>query len=1135
MKTYHFLLLSTLFVLSSLLLPGSAFASHDDDDNPLLPDVNPPEEVEASDGEFENKIKIRWEHPDDGDDPDFYRLYRTLDPNDDPCKQSNLYATYIPSSHKSFNDFEVSAGLLYWYSMDSVNNDEKSICSNINFGFIEEPGIALPPENIDASDGTFSDKVRVVWDIPSGGEEITHFRLFRSLSSTNNRCREDDLLEDSISKNTSSFDDTSAAPGVMYFYSMHSVADDGGTFSICSSIDFGFAGNLGDTPLPPSNIEASDEIEGDQIEITWQHPTEGGSIERYRLYRSTSSTGNACQSADLIASEIAPTDTSFTDTVTADIRYYYSMDSIGEAGDGHSSICSNINFGSAGGLPDAPNPPKGIEASDDLPLKIRIDWDAPTQGGPLTSYNLFRAKFPESSQCGDGGSSDTLVAAGITATEIEDLTVTPGQYYRYSLNADGPGGTSACQGEQLPGMAEFPTVNISGVVEVNGSPISGVLISDGTRSAFTDENGEFVLEDVPFGSFTLTAEKTGYEFEPGSFSNPLEINQDQDLNGIDFTGECATGFIFLDGVCISGDGLPSAPQNLQASSDLASGVVLTWLPAENTETYTIYRSQFEGELGAPIAEGISDTTYADTSAVPGVTYYYTVQGVNENGAGELSNTASGVRGTEGSEDDCDGDGVSDEQEIIDGTVVCDPGSFQLHLKSPAYTKYNTFLEQINFLELTASGTQTVTAIVSAYNLDGSLLAQQNVSIAPLSQIDVDINSLVGRNDVYGVIRIDFNAQTPGATLIGRMTNYRRNEDGNTHSFVFTRELRNPTRGPTYSTGNSIDPQGRGYLVPNWAEIINLDTVEQTFIYNLYHQTGQLADSQTIILAPLAEFDVQAGHEIGDGVYTAEVRPLDGAAPYIAAVTRYSSNAAPGETPKTYNFAIPLEARSGNGSAQYVNISNQLGGCWSQTNWIEVVNVREKIVTANIDFRNAAGQSIAVDEISLSPMEQFHFNASAFVEKGAIGSAKITASDPAALVTQSAIYFHDCETDLLQTGYASIGRIPGRDVVAGTFNTFLQTQNLLSVIGAESDAAEFDLELRAGGTQIFGDTNSLLGTESISFNLSEQQVFATTEDSNGTVTIRTTDPSAILAENLRLREVEENGQTRVDFAIPTVLQ
>jgi hypothetical protein len=60
------------------------------------------------------------------------------------------------------------------------------------------------------------------------------------------------------------------------------------------------------------------------------------------------------------------------------------------------------------------------------------------------------------------------------------------------------------------------TNNIMGqIVDMNGYPITGVSISlEGTNFiAETDENGEYILSDVPVGNYTLLMEKGGYDKE----------------------------------------------------------------------------------------------------------------------------------------------------------------------------------------------------------------------------------------------------------------------------------------------------------------------------------------------------------------------------------------------------------------------------------------------------------------------------------------------------------------------------------------------------------------------------------------------------------------------------------------------
>ncbi|HQH27139.1 MAG TPA: hypothetical protein PLP17_07060, partial [Oligoflexia bacterium] len=362
--------------------------------------------------------------------------------------------------------------------------------------------------------------------------------------------------------------------------------------------------------------------------------------------------------------------------------------------------------------------------------------------------------------------------------------------------------------------------------------------------------------------------------------------------------------------------VPQAPTGLNAGDGSSADYVgIAWSAAARADTYQVFRisscAQQNGGQMEAVSPAISGTSFQDASAIPGVVYSYAVKATGYCGTSALSNADNGYRSNGDDGIDNDGDGVSDEQEQADGTDACDAGSFQLHLKSPAFTKYNTFLRQWNFLELIASGTKAIQAKVSVYLLSGVVLATQDVYIEPQKQVDVNIHEMIrtacvqssycsglrdidnnGIVDTYGLVRIDFNDDEAGAVLTGRMSNYRQDSNG-TFSFAFAKELRNPTRGATAATSNTYDPQAMGYLVPNWLEIINLDSVERTFAYNLYNQEGVRVLTKSVSIPPLGERDIQAGHEIVnaqnkvvESVYLAEIIPQNGAAKYFATVSRY---------------------------------------------------------------------------------------------------------------------------------------------------------------------------------------------------------------------------------------------------------
>jgi len=74
---------------------------------------------------------------------------------------------------------------------------------------------------------------------------------------------------------------------------------------------------------------------------------------------------------------------------------------------------------------------------------------------------------------------------------------------------------------------------LSGRVTDEGLGVAGVVVADGARSVLTDANGDYVINDVPWGTVLLTAQKSGYAFITSGFSNPAVV-EGNDLSGLDF-------------------------------------------------------------------------------------------------------------------------------------------------------------------------------------------------------------------------------------------------------------------------------------------------------------------------------------------------------------------------------------------------------------------------------------------------------------------------------------------------------------------------------------------------------------------------------------------------------------------------
>jgi hypothetical protein len=86
-------------------------------------------------------------------------------------------------------------------------------------------------------------------------------------------------------------------------------------------------------------------------------------------------------------------------------------------------------------------------------------------------------------------------------------------------------------------------------------------------------------------------------------------------------------------------GPPPAPTGLSVSQ--VSGYdTLTWTASSGAASYTVLRSTTTGSGYVPIASGVTGTTYSDSGATAGLTYYYVVTATDGGGTSGNSNEAS---------------------------------------------------------------------------------------------------------------------------------------------------------------------------------------------------------------------------------------------------------------------------------------------------------------------------------------------------------------------------------------------------------------------------------------------------------------------------------------------------------------
>jgi surface protein len=241
-----------------------------------------------------------------------------------------------------------------------------------------------------ASDGTYTDKVKVAWGAVTGA---TSYKVYRATSATGTK----GLLG---SPAASPYYDTTATPGVIYYYLVKACL-----LTLCSdysAYDTGWR-NL----AAPTGVTASDGAFTDKVQISWNASAGATS---YQVYRATSAGGAKAGPANLTATTVNDT------TATPGVTYWYFVKAC------RGTRCSDYSAYDTGWRNLAP--PTNVQASDGTyPDKVRITWKASLGA---TSYKVYRATSADGTK--------TLLGS-LAGTTANDTSAVPGTTYYYWVTA----------------------------------------------------------------------------------------------------------------------------------------------------------------------------------------------------------------------------------------------------------------------------------------------------------------------------------------------------------------------------------------------------------------------------------------------------------------------------------------------------------------------------------------------------------------------------------------------------------------------------------------------------------------------------------------------------------------------------
>ncbi|MGO8669784.1 MAG: fibronectin type III domain-containing protein [Capsulimonadaceae bacterium] len=482
----------------------------------------------------------------------------------------------------SYTNTGLSAGTTYYYTLKAVNSLGTS-ASSMEASATTTPGA---PAGLAAAGGAAL--VTVTWTATLGA---TSYSIYRGTATGGEAA-----TAVATGVTTASYTNTGLSVGTTYYFKVAAV-NAAGTSAQSSETS---AVTISGAPTGLSGTGSATT----KIALTW---TATAGAATYNLYR-----GSASGAEGATAVETGITTASYTDSsLTAGTTYFYTVAAVNASGtSGPSSEASAITLSAA---------PTGLIAGA-ASTQVDLYWSTTTGAA---SYSVYRGTT-------SGGESATAVATGITATLFANTGLSNGTTYYYKVAAVNASGTSAKSSE----VSAEPSTSLPSIptgLTGRGSN-SSVILTWTSSSGATSYN---IYNGTTSGGESTTAVATGVTGT--TYTNSGLANETTYYFTIAAVNASGTSPQSAEASALT---LPGGPAGLTATAGNVQ-VGLSWTPDTGATSYNVYRGTTSGgESATPIATGGTSTTYLDDLVVNGVTYYYTVTGVNAQGSSVASNEAS---------------------------------------------------------------------------------------------------------------------------------------------------------------------------------------------------------------------------------------------------------------------------------------------------------------------------------------------------------------------------------------------------------------------------------------------------------------------------------------------------------------
>lgn len=505
---------------------------------------------------------------------------------------------------------------------------------NEAFGRHGLAGVTVPA-NLLASDGTYTDRVRLTW---SASTSATSYKISRAIGSGTS-------VQIGTST-TTTFDDMTAVVGTVYSYTVKASNSSGDSAASVANTGYVAATN------GPTNLIASDGAFADKVALTWNAVANasGYKVRRWFPSASVSGTGSGFSISDnstntsvislaapttALVSSVVITLNSCTHTYQGDLTLKLTHNGITciLAQNCNSSINLNGTYviDDAAGTLFCQQPatggtyrPSNALTSAFANQSLAGDWSLTIQD----SYNADTGAISSWGITVNSAASPTQIGTS-TSNSFADTTATVATVYSYSVMA------TVANADTVSSNIDSGWKNISAptsVAATDGTLLDKVEI---TWGAVSGASGYKILRAIGSGTTTQIGTSSGTNFSDTS-ATPSTVYTYSVMS----VGALGDGLISATNTGFRGS--LAVPTNVVASNGVYTDkVLLTWSAAPGASSYKILR----GDSLTTLSEIASTTatSYADLTAVAGTTYTYVVQSISSVGASAQSNPVTGMR------------------------------------------------------------------------------------------------------------------------------------------------------------------------------------------------------------------------------------------------------------------------------------------------------------------------------------------------------------------------------------------------------------------------------------------------------------------------------------------------------------